>query len=456
MLKWSQLGHYLSTLSGGEGGHEFSSLSGTFSTMIVSFFESSDIVSVQVLSGVSHRFGRVSIEVISDYDWTLFLLYLFFIVLTNNNNNSNNNMTKTKKKKMNPMHGAKIQLMYQVMNIRGKKLLDMWKQYPRSTVYEWAAKPFNGKPPEDQRKYNKGRPRKLTERDERNILRSLPRLRHSVGHFTSIDIQNESSLTHVNNRLVRNCLHKNKVHYLRSRKKGILSLKDHKKRLSYCNKARTMQLGEEFWTQHVSFYLDGKGFQHKMNPFESAKAPRAREWRTTKQGLDYGCVAKGSKEGTRNANFIVAMSYSKGVVLCEQYFGTITGPKFADIVKRCFPTAFANSINPRARRIIMDGCPRQNSAVARKAIAAVRGIIMPIPPRSPDLNPIENLFQQVDSVLKRQAIERKIERESFQEFSQRCKETLLNYDTEKIDTLIRSMVKRMKEVIKAKGQRINY
>jgi len=92
-----------------------------------------------------------------------------------------------------------------------------------------------------------------------------------------------------------------------------------------------MKLDLEFWTKHISFYLDGKGFQRKMNQLDAAKAPRAREWRTTRQRLDYRCVAKESKEGTRNVNFMVGISYSKGVVLCEQYFGSITGQKFVDI-----------------------------------------------------------------------------------------------------------------------------
>lgn len=254
-----------------------------------------------------------------------------------------------------------------------------------------------------------------------------------------MDIQNECNLTHVGNRNIRNCLRRNGVRFLRSKKKGILNLKDLKKRRAYCRKAVDRNLGEGFWTQNISFYLDGKGFQYKTNPLDTAKAPQAREWRTVKQGLDYDCVAKGSKEGTRNANFMVAISFDKGVVLCQQYFGSITGEKFANIVRDSFPNAFADSINPRAKRFVMDGCPRQNSALARRAIAKVNGLVMAIPSRSPDLNPIENFFAQVAGELRQQAIARKITRESFESFSQRCKDTMLNFDRNKINTLIASM-----------------
>ena len=156
-------------------------------------------------------------------------------------------MKKTRKwKKMDPNHAMKIQFMYQLMNIRGKNLLDKWKQYPKSTVYAWAAKPYNGNLQKDKRQTNPGRPCVLFSRDERNILRSLLRLRSTKGHFTSIDIQNESGLAHVSNRIIRNTLRKNNIYFLRSRKKGTLSPSDLKKRHTYCRQAEARHLDLEF------------------------------------------------------------------------------------------------------------------------------------------------------------------------------------------------------------------
>ena len=147
--------------------------------------------------------------------------------------------------------------------------------------------------------------------------------------------------------------------------RSLLTGLDLKKRLKYCRNAKKINMDTEFWTKQVSFYLDGKGLIYKTNPFDMATAPRAREWRKPNEGLNYGCVAKGSKEGVRNANFMVAISHTKGVVLCDQYFGRINGEKFADIVKHSFPSAFEKSINARARRLLMDGCPNQNSKIGR-------------------------------------------------------------------------------------------
>ena len=145
----------------------------------------------------------------------------------------------------------------------------------------------------------------------------------------------------------------------------------------------------------MSLYIEGKGFQYKQNPRDQARGPKAREWRTKSEGLSYGCTTKGKKEGSINSNFIVGIWFSKGVVLCEQYFGSVTGTKFADILDSSFHSAFENSINPVLKRFLMDGCPRQNSRTALRTVARVGGLVFKIPPISPDLNPMENFFNLV-------------------------------------------------------------
>ena len=120
---------------------------------------------------------------------------------------------------------------------------------------------------------------------------------------------------------------------------------------------------------------------------------------------------------------MVAIAYGKGVVLCEQWEGTITGEKFAAIVKRCFRKAFRNSANPKGKLFLMDGCRRQNSRAAMHAIEKVGAKVFKIPARSPDLNPIENFFNNVTMKLNNDAIQKQITREGIHEFSLRVKAT---------------------------------
>ena len=166
--------------------------------------------------------------------------------------------------------------------------------------------------------------------------------------------------------------------------------------LWYCRKAIRMKLDLYSGQPRCIFTLKVKGFNtNRTSRTWQGYLPHTHEWRKGSEGLKYGCALNGSKEGVRKANFMVAMSYDKGIVLCKQYMGPITGGMFADIVREEFPAALNASINAVALHLLKDGCPCQNSKVALDAIEDVNAIVMSIPPRSPDLNPIKNIFGQV-------------------------------------------------------------
>ena len=130
----------------------------------------------------------------------------------------------------------------------------------------------------------------------------------------------------------------------------------------------------------------------------------------------------------------------------------------ADIVHNSFDEVFESTRNPKVKgkRFLMDGCPRQNSKVARNAITKHQAQIFKIPSRSPDLNPIENVFHLVDKSLAKQAIRENITKETFAQFSARVKKTLQEFDIKTIYNIIASMGKRINMVLKAKGNRIRY
>ena len=57
------------------------------------------------------------------------------------------------------------------------------------------------------------------------------------------------------------------------------------------------------------------------------------------------------------AHFFVAIAYEKGVISCEQHFGTLTGESFAEHVRHYFPAIFENSSNPCWKLFLQDGDP---------------------------------------------------------------------------------------------------
>ena len=87
----------------------------------------------------------------------------------------------------------------------------------------------------------------------------------------------------------------------------------------------------------------------------------------------------------------VAIAFDKGVISCEQYHSKLTGKIFTEFVKEHFSSVFRNSTNARGK-LFQDGDPRQWSKVACKAMDHFGCRMFAIHPRSPDINPIENIF----------------------------------------------------------------
>ena len=351
-------------------------------------------------------------------------------------------------------HPAQIRVCYQLGGLRGEKLLKKFPQYCKAAVYRHAKKPLGATIKADKRKFGKGGVKKLKERDTRLILRAIRKLRSTVGSFTSRRVQLETGLNHVSNRTIRRYMNSMGFFYCRSRKKGLMSSNDLKLRIKFCRKVRRLKLGPVFWKKHISFYLDAKGFIYKKNPLDEATAPKAREWRKVNEGLTRTC--KGKKEGSTQVKFMVGISYNKGVVLCEQYFGRLNGAQMAKMIKRHFPHAFRQSINPKARRVLQDGCPVQNSVAAKRALQRVKGVSFSIPPRSPDINCIENFFHLVEMKLQEDTIEKGITEETIEEFSNRVKNIIKTYPIRQIDKLIETMDKRITMILSSKGHRIKY
>ena len=107
-------------------------------------------------------------------------------------------------------------------------------------------------------------------------------------------------------------------------------------------------------------------------------------------------MAKGKKVGTggKVAKFIVAISFGKGVVICERY-ETMNGNFLASFIDENFNTMFSYSDKGLSRMWLQDGDPSQNSRAAQDAMVGCQSELLKILPRSPDLNPIENIFHIV-------------------------------------------------------------
>ena len=262
-----------------------------------------------------------------------------------------------------------------------------------------------------------GRKRLLTQRQERILVRNIKVLRKTEGPFSCKRLMEFSGVHNVSERTVRRYLNRNGFYFLQARKKGLMTETDFKKRTRFAKNIRN-NYPRNVFTDRVAFYLDGTGFAFKTNPMDQARAPRSRIWRRKSEGLDAGCTAKGAKVGSggKVLRLMVAISYNEGVVICEQY-EHMNGPYFANFIRTHFEAMFSRADKSGSRIFIQDGDPSQNSALATNAMQEVNAELLLIPPRSPDLNPIENIFKIVGDDLRKQALDHKIRSETFDEFT---------------------------------------
>ena len=92
----------------------------------------------------------------------------------------------------------------------------------------------------------------------------------------------------------------------------------------------------------------------------------------------------------------------------------------------------------------------------KTALDKAGAVQISIPPRSPDLNSIENDFNLVEKKLNSDAVKYSISKESYAKFVERVENTLLSYPIEPINNIIKSMSKRISHIIQSKGHRLKY
>lgn len=123
-------------------------------------------------------------------------------------------------------------------------------------------------------------------------------------------------------------------------------------------------------------------------------------------------------EGNFTVNRIMdpADQACKGVILCDQ-LETLNGDYMKGLVEREFGRMFWDSNNSNVKIVIEDGNPSQNAAQARAAWRRIGAKLTAIPPRSPDINPIENIFNIVKVILREDALRRNMTYKTFEDLS---------------------------------------
>ena len=99
-------------------------------------------------------------------------------------------------------------------------------------------------------------------------------------------------------------------------------------------------------------------------------------------------------EGKNYVKFMVGMAYNRGVVKCVSVQHKMSGGYYSQLEETDISQVL-DDMNSCSRKILQDGCLCHNSRKAFRMMEQQNIAVFEIPARSPDLNPIGNLFNQV-------------------------------------------------------------
>ena len=131
-------------------------------------------------------------------------------------------VNKKRSHRVTPRQSASMNILHKENGNSIRQIHQTFPQYSLSTVYRHATKDERDN---RTRKKKIGRPRIVTDRDERKLVLVLKKLRKTDGFLNSKKLQLQARLTHLSNRTVRTILNKHGYKYLQSRRKGNRDLK---------------------------------------------------------------------------------------------------------------------------------------------------------------------------------------------------------------------------------------
>ena len=307
---------------------------------------------------------------------------------------------------------------------------------------------------QEKGKHPGGRPRSLSSRERRKYVRAIAKVREVNTNFTVHQLALHSGLRGVaSTRTFCRELHRNGYRWAPTRRKGVLLAEDLQRRIKFCKEMAKKPLS--YWTSDISFYLDGVSFTHKYNPYLDAAAPQSKVWMRRDEKFTMTAKSKHGGSGGRSLHYMVGISHKKGIVICEPYT-LLNAAWMKGFVERNFPQAFLLAQKSPLRLFLQDNDPSQQSASATSAWKKLNCAQVYIPPRSPDFNPIENIFNLTKKELADEAIEKKNFKESVPQFHKRITAALHRVAKDHADKTIESLPNRMAMAVAAKGARIRY
>jgi len=287
-----------------------------------------------------------------------------------------------------------------------------------------------------ENKPGSGRPRKLNERDDRTLIRRL------MTNECSNAVQLQKSLKISDNievctNTVRRALKRNGLVARVKRKKPLLSKKHRAKRLKFAKSYKDWTVDEWnkiVWSDESKFQIFGSDGREYC-------------WKKVGESLQDGHVKPTVKFGGGSV-FIWGCFTSHGVGYLCKIDGKLNAELYRQILSEdLMGTLQHYELSTDDIIFMQDNDPKHTAILTKKWFEDNNVELLPWPPQSPDLNPIEHLWNDVDRRIRALNVEIRGKDMLWEQVSKIWEETALETCTK----LIESMPERINDVIKAKG-----
>lgn len=285
-----------------------------------------------------------------------------------------------------------------------------------------------------------GRPRKVNERDESIIFRECRKNPRLTNQKLATDFNSKSLNIRISRETVRRILKRKGIGSYKAAKKPMLTPTDRIKRLKWCKERLGWSV--EKWSRVI--FSDESNFEI----FNRKNRIMVKRKKSEKYHPKF-CVPRVQKGG--GSVGIWGCISHKGTGCCNLYDGRINQYVYIETLE--------NNLIPSAHLFYGESDNwifQQDGATAHTAISVKKWFqdnkitVMPWCPRSPDLNPIENLWSYVDFKLAQ------IQITSLPQLKEELFKIWQEIPHDFVMRLIESMPNRVKACYKARGGHIKY
>lgn len=280
-----------------------------------------------------------------------------------------------------------------------------------------------------------GRPRKTSLRDDNRIIKEIkkePTLSSkNIKEMCNLDV----SVSTIQRRIRAAGFYGSHM-----KKKPFISEKNRHRRLQFAKKYVSKPL--DFWKTII--WSDETKFELKN------RKKRPKVWKRRGNQLDRKTIQTTIKHGGGNIMLWGCFSYGcvGNLVLIDE---KLTGTKYVDILENNLPPSVEKMGLEGSFTFQQDNDPKHTSRVAQNYFVENNIQTLEWPAQSPDINPIENLWNYLDDKINRLKYGSK-----KMDFYKACLNAWNDIPNDLLQNLVKSIPKRLQDIIAAKGYHTKY